>query len=82
MTYEQINDTPDGETHRCSGEELTEHGFTVCEPEELQARMPGDGEQDAIADAYLAAADLETPEGCALGLRAIRREIEAEGARP
>jgi hypothetical protein len=56
MTYEQTNDTTDGETRRCSSEELTDHGFTVYEPEELQARVPGDREQDADADAFLAAA--------------------------
>jgi hypothetical protein len=78
MTYEQINDTPDGETHRCSSEELTDHGFTVYEHEQLQARVAGDGEQDAAADRFLADADLETPEGCAGALGAIRREIEAE----
>ncbi|MGH2903065.1 MAG: hypothetical protein ACRDK7_05695 [Solirubrobacteraceae bacterium] len=56
MTYQQTNATSDGETRRCTSEELTDHGFTVYEHEELQARVPGDGEQDAAADRFLAAA--------------------------
>jgi len=80
MTYEQTNDTAGGETRRCSSDELTDHGFTVYEPEDLNAAVPGDGAQDAVTDAFLADADLETPEGCAGALRAMRREIEAEHA--
>jgi hypothetical protein len=80
MTYEQASETADGETHRCSSEELTANGFTVYEPEDLQAGVPGDAAQDAVTDAFLADAALETPEGCAGALRAIQREIEAEHA--
>jgi hypothetical protein len=55
MTYQQTDATSDGETRRCSSEELTDHGFAVYEHKALQARVAGDGEQDA-ADRFLAAA--------------------------
>lgn len=80
MTYDYEHDTPDGERHLCTGQELIDRGFTVYELDEINGGPPADGEHDAAADAFLADAELETPSGCAGALRAIRRELEAESA--
>jgi hypothetical protein len=76
MTYEAQHHDPDAEPLLCNDEELADMGFTVVDGNET----PDSGREplEADADAYLAAADLESLDGCANALHAIRREIESQ----
>jgi hypothetical protein len=81
MTYHYDDDT-NGEQHACTEEELTDGGFTVYSPGETTGGLSGSSEDDRRTDAYLADADLETPEGCAGALSLLRVELEASGELP
>jgi hypothetical protein len=81
MSYHYDEDAS-GEQHGWSDRELTDGGFTVYTPGETALSLSGSGEEDRRTDAYLADADLETPEGCAGALRLLRAELEASGELP
>jgi hypothetical protein len=64
----------------CNDEELADMGFTVVDGNEMPD--PELEPLQAETDAYLAAADLESPDGCGQALHTLRREIESESDAP
>jgi hypothetical protein len=80
MTYEAQHHDPDAEPMLCNDEELADMGFTVVDGNETPD--PDREPIEADADVYLAAADLESANGCANALHALRRELEGEGDAP
>ena len=80
MTYEAQHHDPDAEPMLCNDEELADMGFTVVDGNETPD--PDREPLEADADGYLAAADLESLDGCANALHAVRRETESESDDP
>jgi len=69
---EQPEDGLDQETHTADPGELEAAGFTIIDLDQEPAHEPPDA-----ADGYLAEADPESGDGCALALRLIGEEIKA-----
>ena len=69
MHYDHEHDTADGERQVCDERDLEASGFTIY-----------DSQRDELDALFDGGPDLETPEGVAAAIRAIKQETEAQAA--